>query len=411
MTPTGTDAGNQAGHHASNRWRSVFKPVVRLVPGNQIKLLECGATFFPALIAAIDAAHTEVRLETYIFNLDDSGTRVADALIRAARRGVRVALLIDGVGSRLLPSAWLAEVRREGLRVLIYRAPYLGWLANPVNLRRLHRKVAVIDARLAFVGGINIIDDFMPVACPAPRLDYSVSISGPLVGEIYRNVARLWRLVARSQLQSELADFARLTPEVTTGGQARAAYIVRDNLKNRRSIERAYLAAIVSARHDIMIASAYFLPGRHFRRALKKAMARGVQVRLLVQGRTDHPFFHAASRALYADLLTAGVTIYEYHASELHAKVAVVDGLWITIGSSNIDPFSLLLAREANIVSEDHRLARQLQTQLEHAIERGALELQRADWQKRGWPHRLLSWVAYGFVRWMVGLAGFRRWV
>ena len=403
MTPTGTGAGN--------RLHKLFRSVGRLVPGNQIKLWECGAEFFPALIAAIDAARTEVRLETYIFHLDDSGTRVGEALVRAAKRGIRVALLIDGVGSRLLPQAWLDEIRREGIRVLIYRPPHLGWLTNPVNLRRLHRKIAVIDARIAFVGGINIMDDFVPIAWPAPRLDYSVSVSGPLVAKIYRNVSRLWRLVARSQLQPELNDFPVLSPAIPDAGQARAAYIVRDNLRHRRTIERAYLAAIVTAQFDIMIASAYFLPGRSFRRALKRATARGVRVRLLVQGRTDHPFFHAASRALYGDLLTAGVVIYEYHASELHAKVAVVDSRWVTIGSSNIDPFSLLLAREANIVSEDRGLARQLQTKLEHAIKGGAVELLGADWQKRGWPRRLVSWVAYGFVRWMVGMAGFRRWV
>lgn len=402
---------SRSGADARTRLRKLFSSVGTLVPGNHVQLYECGAAFFPALIAAIDAARTEVRLETYIFNLDDSGLRVGEALVRAARRGVRVALLLDGVGSRLLPPAWLDEIRREGVRVLIYRPPHLGWLTNPVNLRRLHRKIAVIDARIAFVGGMNIMDDFVPIAWPSPRLDYSVAISGPLVGEIYRNVARLWRLVARSQLHPAMAHLPALAPLVSPAGQGRAAYIVRDNLRNRRTIERAYLAAIVTAKQDIMIANAYFFPGRSFRRALKKAITRGVRVRLLVQGRTDHPFFHAACRALYGDLLNAGAVIYEYHASELHAKVAVVDGHWITVGSSNIDPFSLLLAREANIVSEDRALARQLQTKLEHAIKHGALELRGVDWQRRGWPRRLVSWAAYGIVRWMMGMAGYGRWV
>ncbi len=396
---------------AGTRLSKLFYPGGGWVAGNQIHLLQNGAEFFPALIAAIDTAQTEVRLETYIFNLDPSGVQVGDALVRAAQRGVRVALLLDGVGSRQLPRAWLEKIRREGVRVLIYRPPHFGWLTNPVNLRRLHRKIAVIDARIAFLGGINIMDDFIPVAWAAPRLDYSVAISGPLVSAIYTNVKRLWRLVARSQLQPALDDLPDLTPDRSTQGPARVAYIVRDNLRHRRNIERAYLAAIVTARRDIMIASAYFLPGRSFRRALKKAVARGVRVRLLVQGRTDHLFFHAASRALYGDLLNAGVSIFEYHASELHAKVAVMDGHWVTIGSSNIDPFSLLLAREANIVCEDRELARQLEEKLQHAIQQGAIELVGADWQRRAWPHRLVSWLAYGFVRWMVGMVGFRRWV
>lgn len=399
------------GTAARSRLRKLFHRVGKLVPGNQIRLLQNGEEFFPALIAAIDAAQTEVRLETYIFNLDDIGIRVGDALVRAATRGVQVALLLDGVGSRVLPRTWLKDIQQAGVRVLIYRPPHFGWLTNPGNLRRLHRKIAVIDARLAFLGGTNIMDDFVPIAWPAPRLDYSVAITGPVVSEIYRNAKRLWRLVARSQLQPGLDDLPALTADTAPTGHARIAYIVRDNLRHRRNIERAYLAAIVTAQRDIILASAYFLPGRSFRRALKKAVARGVQVRLLVQGRTDHAFFHAASRALYGDLLNAGVAIFEYHASELHAKVAVVDGHWVTIGSSNIDPFSLLLAREANIVSEDRELARQLQQKLQAAIQHGARELVGADWQRRAWPHRLLSWVAYGFVRWMVGMAGFRRWV
>lgn len=402
---------SRVGPGAHSRLRQLFNPAKALVPGNRVRLLQSGVEFFPALIAAIDAAQSEVRLETYIFNLDASGTRVGEALLRAARRGVRVALLIDGVGSRLLPNTWLDTLRDAGVAVLIYRPPYLGWLTRPVNLRRLHRKLTVIDARVAFIGGINILDDFVPIAWPEPRLDFSVEIRGPLLAGIYRNTRGLWRLIARGQLQPGLDDFPVLASGWPSDGPARAAFLVRDNLKHRRTIERAYLTAIGTAQHDIIIASAYFLPGRGFRRALKKAARRGVRIRLLVQGRTDHAFFHAASRALYADLLSAGIAISEYHASELHAKVAVMDGRWVTVGSSNIDPFSLLLAREANIVSEDGELARQLEEKLQHAIEHGAVEVIRTDWQRRAWPHRLLSWLAYGCVRWLVGIAGFRRWI
>jgi cardiolipin synthase len=393
------------------RLRKLFNPARALVSGNQIRLLQSGTEFFPALIAAIDAAHTEIRLESYIFNLDQSGVQVSEALMRAATRGVRVALLLDGVGSRLLPPSWLDALRHVGVRILIYRPPHFGWLTNPLNLRRLHRKITVIDAHTAFIGGVNIIDDFVPVAWSTPRLDYSVQICGPLLAEIYPNVMQLWRLVARSQLQPALDDLPKLEANWPPDAKTRAAFIVRDNFRHRHTIENAYLAAIAAAQRDIMIASAYFLPGRRFRQALKKATARGVRVRLLVQGRTDHPFFLAASRALYGDLLNTGVAIFEYHASELHAKVAVVDSHWVTVGSSNIDPFSLLLAREANIVSEDRSLAQQLEAKLEHAIEHGALELQGRDWQRRGWPRRLLSWLAYGSVRWVVGMAGFGRWV
>jgi cardiolipin synthase len=190
----------------------------------------------------------------------------------------------------------------------------------------------------------------------------------------------------------------------------RAAFVVRDNFAHRRDIERGYLAVLARARTDILIANAYFLPGNRFRKLLKKAAARGVRVRLLVQGHTDHPFFQAAARSLYRDLLAAGVKIVEYRASELHAKVAVVDSRWATVGSSNIDPFSLLMAREANVVVEDVGLAGDLQQRLQRAIGQSA-QLDLADWQRRPWRQRVLSRVAYGIVRVMLGLAGVTRWV
>lgn len=394
---------------ARSRLRKSFFRGVQPVPGNQLRLLQGGADFFPALIAAIDAAHVEVHLETYIFNADPTAETVRDALMRAARRGVRVRLLIDGVGARELPAAWLEALKAAGVSVLAYRPLAGRWNTNPLSLRRLHRKLAVIDARIAIVGGINLIDDFQPVRFDAPRLDFSVEVRGPLLASIHRSVRKLWRLVALTQLQTGERP-SQLEPSWPTDGRMRAAYVVRDNLAHRRDIERVYLAALALARDEIIIANAYFLPGHRFRKLLKKAAARGVRVQLLVQGHTDHPFFQTAARALYRDLLAAGVVIHEYHSSELHAKVAVVDGHWATVGSSNIDPFSLLLAREANIVVDDARFADDLRQRLHQAIDQSAA-LDSADWRRRPWPRRMVSWLAYESVRLMAGLAGGGRWV
>jgi cardiolipin synthase len=391
-----------------SRWKRFFSGG-ELVPGNQVRLLQSGAEFFPALIAAIEAARTEIYLETYIFNADNSAQAVRDALMRAARRRVQVRLMIDGVGARDFPGDWLDELKTAGVGVLVYRPLLSGWRSNPHSLRRLHRKVAVIDARIAFVGGINLMDDFEPIRFAAPRLDFSVEVQGPLLASIHRSVCRLWRLVALTQLQSGECHPLR-APSWPTDGRMRAAYVVRDNFAHRRDIERSYLAAIALARADILIANAYFLPGNRFRKLLKRAAARGVRVQLLVQGHTDHPFFQAAARALYQDLLAAGVRIVEYQASELHAKVAVVDGHWATVGSSNIDPFSLLMAREANIVVDDAGLAGDLQQRLQWALSQSS-ELELADWRRRPWRQRLLSRLAYGIVRVMLGLAGVTRWV
>lgn len=395
---------------ARNRLRALFFRGVELVPGNRLRLLQNGTEFFPALIAAIEAAHTEVHLETYIFNADPTAGAVRDALIRAAQRRVRVRLLIDGVGSRELPAAWLDALETAGVSVLVYRPLVNGWRANPKSLRRLHRKLAVIDARIALVGGMNLIDDFEPVRFDAPRLDFSVEVQGPLLARIHRSARHLWWLVALTQLQPGERKPSPAEPSWPTDGRVRAAFVVRDNFAHRRDIERSYHVALALARDEILIANAYFLPGNRFRKLLKNAAARGVRVQLLVQGHTDHRFYQTASRALYHNLLTAGVAIHEYQASELHAKAAVVDGHWATVGSSNIDPFSLLLAREANIVVDDTDFAGDLRRRLQQAIAQST-PLDLADWRRRSWSQRMLSRLAYGAVRMLLGLAGVGRWV
>ena len=392
------------------RIRRLFFRGLEPVSGNRLRLLQGGAEFFPALVAAIDAAQAEVHLETYIFNEDASTAAVRDALIGAARRGVRVRVLVDGVGSREMSDAWRDALETAGVVLRVYRPLVSGWRSNPHSLRRLHRKLAVVDARIAFLGGMNLIDDFEPVRFKAPRFDFSVEVQGPLLAAIHQSASHLWRLVGLTQLQTGENRLPSIQPSWPTDGRVRAAFVVRDNFAHRRDIERVYLAALALARDEIIIANAYFLPGRRFRKLLKMAAARGVRVHLLVQGHTDHPFFQAASRALYHDLLAAGVAIHEYHASELHAKVAVVDGHWATVGSSNIDPFSLLLAREANLVVDDAGFASDLRQRLHQAIA-GAAALDRAGWLRRPWPRRALSWLAYESVRLMVGLAGGGRWV
>jgi cardiolipin synthase len=198
-------------------------------------------------------------------------------------------------------------------------------------------------------------------------------------------------------------------PACLPAGDIAAALVVRDNFRHRDDIEDAYLGAIRSASEEILLANAYFLPGRRFRRALTDAARRGVRVVLLLQGRADHPLQHYASLALYGTLLDAGVEIYEYHRSMLHAKVAVIDYRWTTIGSSNIDPFSLLLAREANVVIEDRRFAADLRLSLHRAMEEGAIAVPPLRWRQQPLGRRVRIWLAYALVRLMMGLAGYGR--
>ena len=378
--------------------------MTELVQGNRLTLLESGREYFPALEAACDAAQEEIHLETYIFEDDVAGRRIADALMRAAQRGVTTHLLVDGFGSKRLGNELVEELRRAGVKLMIYRPDISPWRFPRRRLRRLHRKLAVIDARVAFVGGINVIDDMHTPRHTPPRVDYAVRVEGPLLENIHAVTKRLWTIVMLTQLGRGWPDYEGPEPDTHERGSQRAAFLVRDNLWHRSDIEEAYLSAIACARSEILIASSYFFPGLTFRHALMEAAARGVRVILLLQGRVEYRLLHYASRALYGTLLDAGVEIHEYHKSFLHAKVAVVDSTWATVGSSNIDPFSLLLAREANVVAEDESFAAELRASLHAALEEGGRQVRRETWHRRPLPSRVAHWACYGFARLLTGL-------
>lgn len=380
--------------------------MTRFIDGNQVTLLCNGADYFPALEAAIEQAVREIYLETYIFEYDNTGKLIAAALKRAARRGVTTHLLLDGYGGKTLPREAQEDMRAAGVQVLIYR-PVLAKFRRS-SYRRLHRKIVVVDSRVAFVGGINIIDDMDTPGQTPPRYDYAVRLEGALLPQIHAVVRRLWGLVSWSQLKSRRHRQDRAISPVAAG-EVRAAFVIRDNIGHRRDIEEAYLEAINSARSEIVLANAYFLPGRHFRQALIQAAKRGVRVVLLLQGRVEYVLLHYATRALYGVFLDAGIEIYEYQRSFMHAKVAVVDGCWATVGSSNIDPFSLLLSREANVVVSDGRFSAQLRASLEQAMNGGSRVVTYANWKRQPLYLRLMSWLSYGGVRFLMGVAGYGR--
>jgi len=378
-----------------------------LIPGNQVTLLQNGEAYFSAIEAALERAMHEIYLETYIFENDATGKRIAEALRRAALRGVHTHLLIDGFGSHDLPQAMIDHLHSAGVKVAWFRKKISPWTFKRKRLRRLHRKVVVVDRTTAFVGGMNIIDDSKPTDHTAPRYDCTVAVEGPLVEVILLFARRLWSQVAWNNFRTGWATEGALPSSPSAGGAMRAAFLVRDNVRHRRDIERAYMQGIEQAQHEIIIANAYFLPGVHFRHALNYAALRGVRVILLLQGRVEYFLQHYASRALYGNLLDAGVEIYEYHESFMHAKAAVIDERWATVGSSNIDPFSLLLSREANIVVDDEAFAGTLKQSLKKAIETGAQRISKKNWNHQPAPLRLMNWLSYGFVRLLMGISGY----
>lgn len=388
---------------ARQAWAGALRPVI--YGGNRISLLINGDDYFPALLAAIDEARRSVHLETYIFADDKIGLRVLDALTRAAARGVEVHVLVDGFGGGDHARRMRDELAALGVELRIFR-PERWWRLERKLLRRLHRKLAVIDDRVAFVGGINIVDDWTEVPAPAsgragPRFDFAVRCEGPIVAAVALAVRRLWWSVAlmQSAQRARLPTRESMVVQPVFADGVAASLLLRDNLRNRHAIERAYLAAVDAAREDILIANAYFLPGRRFRAALRAAVARGVRVRLLLQGRVEYALQHHAQQAMYGDLLGAGIEIHEYQPSFLHAKVAVIDSRWATVGSSNIDPYSLLLAREANVVVYDPGFTARLRAVLEDSIAADSVALRAEDYARRGLSTRLLDWGAYAVVR------------
>lgn len=385
--------------------------MAEFVSGNRIRLLVRGAEFFPALVAAIDEAKRDVSLETYIYADDAAGTSVTAALERAALRGVSVRLLIDGFGAKDFRADWRERLQAAKASVLTYRPDIAPWTFRTERLRRMHRKIAVIDGCIAFVGGINIIDDLNQVPEGCPRFDLAVRVDGPVVADIYVAVEKLWRRVAWLRLRQRFSQKLRVNPFSIVAqprGDQQVAFVQRDNFRYRTNIENEYLEAIQGARREIFIACAYFLPGARFRHALVQAAERGVRVVLLLQGHTDHTLLQLATRAFYESMLDSGVEIYEYSRSELHAKAAVVDGRWATVGSSNLDPFSLVLAREANVVVKDEVFAASVCSAIEDATKEGAEPVRRMLWKHRPLWQRVSIWFGYGFARFAMGLLGMR---
>ena len=403
-------------------------PRADFVGGNQLRLLRGGDELFPAQSQAFAAAHHEIWLATYIFHFDSAGQAVLDDLIAAARRGVRVRLVVDGFGSRAsLP--WLqAQLEDSGVALAVFRPidRWYSWL-QPGQLRRLHQKLCVVDGQQAFIGGINIIGDRMDInhgATEQPRLDFAVALRGPLVQAVEQAARAVWsrawlgrdfgeELLALVRSPEPVARLRRLARRLRmprfgrNGTQAQelppvsAAFVLRDNLRQRRTIERAYVDAIRSASQSVDLITPYFYPGQAFRRALRGAAKRGVRVRLLLQGKLDYRIAGMAAQALYAELLGYGVTIYEYTPAYLHAKVCVVDECWATVGSSNIDPLSLLLNLEANVIVRDAQFARDVAAQFDAAA---ALSRQ-VDPDSQGGGLRgmlrraLVAWAAYVYLR------------
>lgn len=368
---------------------------VSFVDNNEVTLLESGTAFFPALIAAIDAAEHEILFETYIFAEDETAVTVRDALARAAQRGVKVRVLVDWIGTEHRPATRLGAVLADaGVQYRVFNP----WCKR--GIARSHRKIVVVDRAVAFVGGINVNDDWQcdhadRHRLPAPRWDFTVRVAGPLVAQIHDEAQGQWLRAGRLKLKQRIELFKemRKEPPQSCAHPARAAFVVRDNLRNRSTIQRAYLQALGRAKDSVLLATPYFAPGRKFRKALAHAARRGVQVTLLI-GVGEFRIQDMVAHSFYPKLLQDGIRVVEYQKTQLHAKVAVVDDDWATVGSSNCDGLSLFLNQEANVVVLDERFAATVRAHIERGIADG-VPVRAEDFAGIGWIRRASYGLAY----------------
>ena len=373
------------------------------VDGNDIRLLENGEEFFPHVFDCIAHAQKEVVLETFILFEDKVGLQLHAALVAAARRGVQVDVTIDGFGSPDLSDNFIASMVEAGVRLHVFD-PGKRVFGQRLNmLRRMHRKIVVVDSEIAFVGGINYSADHLADFGPQAKQDYAVEIRGPLVAEIHRFTHSA--LVQGQRYQRERAwwrwrrNMRALSGDLPKAGPAQAMFVVRDNVDHTVDIETHYRLAIRAARKRVVIANAYFFPGYRFIRDLRRAARRGVDVRLILQGEPDMAIVKTAAIILYHRLLAAGVKIYEYCERPLHGKVALMDDEWSTVGSSNLDPLSLALNLEANVIIRDTAFNQHLYERLQHLMCHSCNEvtLETAG-ELKGWG-LVRSFIAFHFTR------------
>ncbi|MBP7565430.1 MAG: cardiolipin synthase ClsB [Burkholderiaceae bacterium] len=349
------------------------------VAGNDVKLLENGEGFFPRVFEAIADAKREVILETFILFEDKVGLQLAEALITAARNGAKVDVMVDGYGSPDLSVDFIKRLTDAGVRLRVFDPGKRIWGLRTNVLRRMHRKIVVVDGELAFVGGINYSHDHLADFGPQAKQDYAVELRGPIVAHIHRFVLHAIAVggAGRHWLRRRVKPAPM--PLLPVSGKVEAQFVMRDNRHHTDDIERHYRAAIRTARKQVIIANAYFFPGYRLIRELRRAARRGVDVRLILQGEPDMPIVKTAAGLLYHHLLHAGVKVYEYCERPLHGKVALVDGVWSTVGSSNLDPLSLSLNLEANVMLRDRDFAQTLGERLQHLMQHSCKQVDAAD--------------------------------
>lgn len=390
---------------------------VTVVRAQGVKLLLDGREAFPEMLACIAAAKKSIELETYILCADYTGKRFGTALISAARRGVAVRLMYDGVGGMGLPDSYVNTLTLNGVRVGVFR-PLAKFWKNGFSImnRRDHRKILVIDGTVGFTGGLNISDDYAAAEeFGGGWRDTHLRLDGDVpVGQLQNLFETSWSIADEFEppdSDEEAEQFPALPPdaEQERAAECKTGYTSADVavqiLSNREFLQRvrmrrAYLQAIRHARQYILIENAYFIPDRGIRRALYQAVTRGVTVIVVIARTSDVRIAKLASKALYNELLAGGVRIFEYPLSMLHSKIAVIDDVWSMVGSYNLDHRSLLHNLEAGVLLIDKPFAEAIRGQILKDIANSE-EVTKETHAERSWNEALFESLAYQARYWL----------
>ena len=380
---------------------------------HELELLENGREYYDSAFAAIREARREVMLETFIWFWDDVGKHMMDALEVAASNGATVDITVDGFGTPDLPEECLRRMSEFGIKLHIFDPSPRIFGMRPKWVGRMHRKLVVVDNDVAFVGGINYSDDHLIADGPMAKQDYAVRVRGPVVREIRHYVRRsidnglgYLRKPRWPKYRRLPADWRDEVPENAV------IFVSRDNADHQDDIERYYLMSIRAAKQEIVIANAYFFPSYRMLRHMRKSVRRGVRVILILQGKPDVEYARAAASTLYDYLLNAGVELYEFTERPFHGKIAVFDGEWSTIGSSNLDPLSFSLNLEANLFVRDHDFGSTMRAKMDKLLASSERITRQQIPKQTGWRHllRIMAFhIARRFPHWLKRLPGYRQ--
>ena len=368
--------------------------------GHSIELLRSGETFFAACEKVIDEAKSYIHFQTYIVDDDTTGKRIVNALIRASKRGLRVYFLLDAYGGSSFSKNLITKVEKGGILFRMF-SPQLITKGFQLSLR-LHHKVLLADGEIAIIGGMNIADRYHGNDKLKEWLDFAILIKGPECAHVLFILKRLWNkaFISRNESSRERVHFP-----VKYDENVKVKVLQNNWLRNKIEILKSYRSALKHAQNRMTIFASYFLPGRNERRLLRNASRRGVDIKIVLSAESDAPVFKRATNFLYDFILRNNITIYEYLSSNLHAKVATVDGKWSTIGSYNMNHLSDYGSIEMNADILDNRFAEEFEGLLQEIIEKDCRQVTFEEYiRRKTWLFQVTDWFSYQMIRIMMRL-------